>query len=890
MTIQFNCPYCNKEFKVKEEMAGRKATCSGCKKAITVPLAASSSGVLKGGASAAAAGKPAPADPVAKAAPPPARDLPPTVKVPKAPAPPLAKGAELAGAKPAPPSPAPAVAEAARIVKIPTPPAKGPEAPAGKEPAAPSVAQAPAAPTKSAEPPADKELPGTVKVPRVSVPPSKPAEPAAKEPVTPAAKESASPAAQELPATVKVPKVSGPSPARIPELIAKVAPPAEGKELPGTVKVPRVPAAPPAKEPETAARAQAAPAPKETPAPAKLPETTPVKEPPTTRAAPAVEMPAGSAPVKETEPLPAKAAAAPLAKDRDSVEFTCPQCDEVVHVSRNLAGKQTPCPACRRIVKVPLLVQSGPKDWSKLESPDPATPAAPIRPTVPTAWAAAQAQAQAQAAKPLGRPTPTREESEADDASPPLTRRQKMMRAGAATVVAGLLVVGCWSLLQYLDANRRQKAVEQAVKLAEAEGYPPEAAAEVYRAAGEFYLRNDQPEQALRALEKARNWTAVIRPCSERDALYIDVALTQVHLGGDDLQVKNEKRLKWDLVETELQRTLVLLNAPEARSEAQREVGRQLILKGQGTMAIALLRRLEGGDQVPELLAMMGLEMLPVDRKTAEELADRSFQLYVPPPPPPAPQPEPPDEPPPPANGDGQAPAALPAGMSNEGQVEKRLPLPSSLVSLMLALNKSDKIRQLQPTKDALEGDAGAYALGYADGQARLGKMDVARQAVKNLAATDRLKALVTLAATAQANQAGDKADLESAFRLVGKDAKANQAFSSWQLLRLVQLANRAGLADRASTLAAAIPDLQLRGRAQLDVLRTKLASTPGKAEESWAEEVDKQSPAHALAWEAIARHNTHYLGSRATLKAVESWQPETLRPLGYVGVALETK
>lgn len=45
------------------------------------------------------------------------------------------------------------------------------------------------------------------------------------------------------------------------------------------------------------------------------------------------------------------------------VEFTCPQCDEVVSIGTELAGKQAPCPACRRIVKVPALQKTGPRDW-----------------------------------------------------------------------------------------------------------------------------------------------------------------------------------------------------------------------------------------------------------------------------------------------------------------------------------------------------------------------------------------------------------------------------------------------------------------------------------------------------------------------------------------------
>src|SRR5262249_59156343 len=49
------------------------------------------------------------------------------------------------------------------------------------------------------------------------------------------------------------------------------------------------------------------------------------------------------------------------------VEFTCYYCDEPVKVSAELAGKQTPCPSCRKIIKLPQLVKTEPKDWRKTD-------------------------------------------------------------------------------------------------------------------------------------------------------------------------------------------------------------------------------------------------------------------------------------------------------------------------------------------------------------------------------------------------------------------------------------------------------------------------------------------------------------------------------------------
>src|SRR5205823_14065939 len=45
---------------------------------------------------------------------------------------------------------------------------------------------------------------------------------------------------------------------------------------------------------------------------------------------------------------------------------SCYYCDDNITVSADLAGKQAPCPSCRRIVKVPLPVKQEKKDWRDL--------------------------------------------------------------------------------------------------------------------------------------------------------------------------------------------------------------------------------------------------------------------------------------------------------------------------------------------------------------------------------------------------------------------------------------------------------------------------------------------------------------------------------------------
>ncbi len=51
----------------------------------------------------------------------------------------------------------------------------------------------------------------------------------------------------------------------------------------------------------------------------------------------------------------------------EMMEFTCPQCDEVVKISAENAGKRAPCPSCRRIITVPKQATGKPKDWREKE-------------------------------------------------------------------------------------------------------------------------------------------------------------------------------------------------------------------------------------------------------------------------------------------------------------------------------------------------------------------------------------------------------------------------------------------------------------------------------------------------------------------------------------------
>jgi len=106
----------------------------------------------------------------------------------------------------------------------------------------------------------------------------------------------------------------------------------------------------------------------------------------------------GPPPVKpagQARPVDVEAEAAALFSDEPksaetvevkTIDFDCPFCDEPVKLPADLAGKRAPCPACKRIIKVPELVKKDPKDWRKVEARGPAGAVLANQPELEGAW------------------------------------------------------------------------------------------------------------------------------------------------------------------------------------------------------------------------------------------------------------------------------------------------------------------------------------------------------------------------------------------------------------------------------------------------------------------------------------------------------------------------
>jgi hypothetical protein len=534
-----------------------------------------------------------------------------------------------------------------------------------------------------------------------------------------------------------------------------------------------------------------------------------------------------------------------------TIEFQCYYCDEKVRVSAELAGKQTPCPECRRIVKVPFLEKKEPKDWRNVQARLPAGARRDVGPVPEGAWDTASVGV-------------SREALVEAQAIPQQRRRlttTQWIKRGTA-VAAGILVVGgvAWMVTNYLASSRQNQALAKALQELQTDKLTGEAGAEIHRGAGEYLLRTlnrGSAEEARIHFQQARAaiLAAPLAPV-QREASLVELALAQIDLGGEKEEVDSETRLTWDDAHKEIRQTLQNESSTEGRGEALRQVTRKLLAKNQGMRAVSLAVLFP--EEGPELPAQVGLEMVRAKQEQlAETLANQTLEKLAPQIPPPG--------------GDVKPPSIPPA---------------PSLIALRLLLGKPDKVEA--PPIDSEKGWDLVVRIGNVVALAYQGKWDQARERVRMVnTPEDRLPVLMAFADAAEANDqaAAARPELENAFSLVEGEAK-NLSASPWQLVRLARAGVKAGMEERVQAAARLVPDLATRGRMQLEVLRGRLAGSKVPADDAWAQIVDANTPSHPLGLELGARHNARHVAAGAVHKTLEGWDGK-LQPFGYLGMAL---
>jgi hypothetical protein len=559
---------------------------------------------------------------------------------------------------------------------------------------------------------------------------------------------------------------------------------------------------------------------------------------------------ATSAPDEDVEALALAALAEPkpepAAQATDTIDFECPQCGEPVKLARELAGKNAPCPECRRIIKVPLPKTKDPADWRKKDDTLPTGARRDTEPAPEGAWEPSRA-------KGVSAEALTQAGVIQKKKKPGLTRSQKVTRILVGSAAAVVVLVGCLFAWSAWAHTKQDTLVLAAADTAE-KGKSKEAAAEANRAAGEYFIRTgsrDAAEKAQQRFARARDLLEKSPAGAGRDAMLADLLVSQADLGGSDEEASRGARLKWGPALEELKKTLSHVSSAAGRLHAVRLVGRRLIARGRVEDAGKLAAQVggnkgaEGADpealyEGPEALAVLGIELFRAGQKElAGQLADRAARLYNP----------------------------QPGGAGPE-----RPPLAPAAVALCLALGKPG------PGPGQAENDKERFLVGQAAGLAMKGDAAAARQ-VKAEKPEGRLQVL-----TALAEATGDLADVDAAAGLLDGEPNEKPA-PPWLVYRLVQVAAaKPGAADRALKLADHVGDPDLKVMAQLLVVRGRLEGSGEKAGDNVLTGIDTGPLAQALGREALARHNARHDGG--TLKAVEGWD-ESVRPFGLLGAVL---
>lgn len=706
------------------------------------------------------------------------------------------------------------------------------------------------------------------------------------------------------------PKPAAPPKPTPPAAAPKPAPPAPPKSAPAAAAPPKPtppapPSAPPAPRP---AAATMKPTPKAAPG-----GSTAVTAAPKPAPAPAAQTPPPTQETKvEDRPPPAPAERPTSAADvlaRQALTFTCTWCDEQIQAPNTMAGKQMPCPLCKRIVKVPELVKQEKLDWRAAPKKGPSL-AKRDEEKLDGAWGAETISTVSVESLEEAGALPEKRE--------PMTWGRRIKLAIYLVVIVGL--VGTAGFLGYRSYMHREadrnlaRALEYLDPRAKKAPLAPLAAAGVHRAAGEFALRADDRATAIKELQDARGSLSLAPSSPDRDAAVIELVQLFTDLVPDPKYIERsvQKKDAKNVIEHSMKdvaSTMMLLQEPAARAEALRRATRTLIAKNRAGFAATLATQTAGEAQA-EMLALVGLELWRAKSPEAGDIADQALRalgsLE-------APVIEPPPAPPDGENKEPDAPKPAPVPPKDNGPVPAPPPLASAppLVALWVALDRP--LKDLDPWKSRGSSDEfrQEWLVGRAEGLARAGNADEARALRKNQKPLVqwRIQALIAVAGLEQDLPSG-LTDADAALQDVKKNPKLiSPPEASWLMLRLVRLTAQAGKADLAAQLAQALPDAKFRGVARLELLRvylerskdTRLAAVRNAVEgnpeasggevntllDEWFKDGGTLLTYGPQLLLMTARHDARYVGADPVLKVIDGWTPEQVRALGYAGVAL---
>ncbi|HEX3152424.1 MAG TPA: hypothetical protein VHR66_30400 [Gemmataceae bacterium] len=520
----------------------------------------------------------------------------------------------------------------------------------------------------------------------------------------------------------------------------------------------------------------------------------------------------------------------------EMIQVTCAGCDHVWSVEASKEGKNVLCPECRKPNRVPMRKKVEKADWRSGGG----GPSLAKRETGLDREGAFGNVAATGISEGTAREIVKERQAEEEPEEKRKRRIKWFVRTMAVIAVLGVAI--------YFIAKQRRESVADAKMIDAVDELTkgPNKTADarltclIHRAHAEYLIRTSESTKeandAVNMLTKART-DATNAPkiaSAELAGLMAEVANTIPYFVGTPEQVDKGSRPKQDKIVTELRHAVdTISNDPELAGEVVRSITRKLAADKSPSVVEDAVR------QHPELIAQIGIELLRVDRERFK----------------------------------GEAEAIL----KRLGPVET-----TPALTLRVALGKP-----MTAKKDGEPPPTPPIAAS-AEGEAIKGNVVGAKTARNINKPEDKAKSLANVGQSLiDANSTEAIPLLLDAAKLLKGEVKGS--VSPWVSIRVCRLLAKGGQPDEAESLAASLPNEELKAWARLEILRGRLSQTKGKADDAWVEAVGDpvKVAAAGVAREEIARHNARAGFGGDYQSLVKKWTPGTVRPFGVAGIVL---
>jgi hypothetical protein len=522
------------------------------------------------------------------------------------------------------------------------------------------------------------------------------------------------------------------------------------------------------------------------------------------------------------------------------IKFHCSYCDEEIEFPAEMAGQRAPCPECTRIIKIPMPVKEGPRDWRKVERGAAAGVLRTGEKPPEGEWGTATASAKV-----------TRQSLEEAQAIPiekprvPVSRR--VIRAVGGVTIGFVILVVLLIAKHFFSKSNQGTGLAAAIKFVSgdsASSLAPPQAAEINRAVAEYYLGTGDLDNVRKYLRQARQVILPAPEGTERSLGLMDIAATQIASAGP---------VPWDEVYKDLVRTVDAVKSPEARVIVLQQATHQLIERGQTAYAVTLANAVRG-DYEHDLKAYVGLVLWSQGKQ--QDARTVAAELVKP--------------------------------FHNKSQ--QRPPITAALLALLLATSQTqvaEEISKMSPA-EATKDPYPEARIGFACGSAYLGNWDRASAIAGSPGPrSQQLEAFLAVISAAQA------VNHEQARSIVQKLCNPGDGIvrgpgnvSDWLLWRLAIEGSKAGVeAEQLTHVVEAITDPALKQRCKEEMLRLRLSKLNAPDTQTDLNQLAADNGGRSV--EAFCRHNARYDRSASLLHTLDTLEPVPLRPFGYVGVAL---